>query len=201
MGSIAELSKVSYWEKRYSEKQTQWYLSEAHDSLVKYMPLLASENSVKKFFLPLCGKSKDIPYLLSLGHRVFGIEGALQPILELEKENSLKLNFDKERSIYFTDDHQLEIYFGDIFACPIEQYGPFDCIWDRASFVALDYSTRPAYVEVMRRSVLRGDGSYHDFKYLFQAYNYDKSLYPGPPTSVDWKDMEQCFGDWADIKE
>jgi len=158
-------------------------------------------NLEKKFFLPLCGKTKDIPYLLSLGHQVFGIEGALQPILELQSENSLKLYFDQEKSLYYTADHQLEIYSGDVFACPVEEYGPFDCIWDRGSFVALDYSTREAYTDLMSRSVRNRDGSYHEFKYLFEAYYYDKALYPGPPTCVDEEDMKKYFGQWSAFEE
>ena len=160
MGSEKSPATVEYWEERYNQKSTSWFIEQAHPILVRQIrALTGGDGQSKRIFVPLCGKTRDIPYLLSLGHQVFGIEGVLQPILELAAENSLKLKYNPEESIYHTEDGRLEIYHGDMLKCPIEKYGPFDCVWDRASFVAFPYSSRQAYVDVMKKGLLNSNKS------------------------------------------
>lgn len=196
---------LEYWENRYKTRCLQWHIDEVHPHLLKYLSLLTQEteedpkNKDKKlkFFLPLCGKSKDIPFLLNLGFQVFGVEGVDSVIQEFIQENQLDLQLDESRKIYQTKDGQLQIYCGDLFKCPIEEYGPFDCVWDRASLIALEYSFRPAYLDMMKRAVGHGKG--HDFRYVLQSVKYDKTKCPGPPRAVDSQDIKDHYGSWADV--
>lgn len=200
---------LEYWESRYKTRCFQWHIDEVHPHLLKYLSQLTQQteenpgnaNKKLKFFLPLCGKTKDIPFLLSLGFQVFGVEGVDSVIQEAIKENNLDLQYDESRLLYHTKDEQLQIYCGDLFKCPIEEYGPFDCVWDRASLIALDYPFRPSYMDVMKRAVGHGSGtgSTHDFRYLLQSVKFDKTKCPGPPRSVDSQDIKECYSSWADV--
>jgi len=195
---------LEYWENRYKTRCLQWHIDEVHPHLLKYLSLLTQQNDQEskttdkklKFFMPLCGKSKDIPFLLNLGFQVFGVEGVDTVIQEFIQENMLDMEYDESRQIYQTKDGQLQIYHGDLFKCPIETYGPFDCLWDRASFIALEYSFRSAYLDVMKRAVVNNG---KDFRYLLQSVKYDKTKCPGPPRSVDNQDIKDYFGSWADV--
>lgn len=40
----------------------------------------------------------------------------------------------------------------------------------------------------------------HNFKYLLEAFEYDREKYPGPPRAINAEDMETFFGDWANIE-
>lgn len=40
----------------------------------------------------------------------------------------------------------------------------------------------------------------HNFKYLLETLDYDRTKFPGPPRATDIKDMEVFFGDWANIE-
>ena len=161
MGSEKSTTSVEYWKGRYNQKSTAWHIDEIHPILVRQISSLTGEDGQsKRVFVPLCGKTRDIAYLLSLGHQVFAIEGVLQPILDLAAENSLSLKHNPTESIYHTEDGRLKIYHGDLLKCPIERYGPFDCVWDRAAFIAFEYSGREAYVDVMKRSLLKPDKSW-----------------------------------------
>lgn len=108
-----------------------------------------------------------------------------------------------------------------MFKCPIEHWGPYDCIWDRGSFVAIDYPLREAYVDVMQRALAINTGKCmtyswlslnfkakllsifagHKFRYLIQTVRYDKALYPGPPRAVDEKDVAKWFSPWASVQQ
>jgi UDP-2,3-diacylglucosamine pyrophosphatase LpxH len=95
----------------------------------------------------------DIPYLLQLGFRVFGVEGVRQAIEELGTENSLEFQYEEGESIYRTEDRRLVIYHGDILTCPIEKWGPFDAVWDRGAFGTVTYEIRQQYIDIVRRGL------------------------------------------------
>lgn len=122
------------------------------------LDLLQPEIESKKVFIPLCGKTKDIPFLYNLGHEVFGVESVASVVEELNSENNLGMTFDPERALYQTEDRRLKVLLGDLFKCRIEDWGPFDCVWDRGSFVAIDYPLREAYVGVMQKALNYGSG-------------------------------------------
>jgi len=151
--------EVQFWKIHWDEKPAFWHIDAVNKNLAKYFNRLvpnspsSPEDETRTIFVPLCGKTRDIAYLLSRGLKVFGLEGVKQAIEALDAENSFDLKFDKAQSIYYTEDRQLQIYFGDMYTCPIEKWGPFDFVWDRASFCAVEYSFRPSYKEIMQRSV------------------------------------------------
>lgn len=144
---------VNYWADRWMQEKIGWHRSAVNKQLIENLPKLCDGSASKKFFIPLSGKTVDIPYLYAQGHRVFGVEAVPMAIEALNTEHSLGLKFDPESSTYATDDGNVVIYCGDIFTCPFEKFGPFDCVWDRGSFVAFDYPFRAAYKEMIQRSL------------------------------------------------
>lgn len=197
---------LEYWENRYRCNSIEWHMDEVHPHLLKYLSDLTQgkekEDTPLKFFLPLCGKTKDIPFLLNLGFHVFGVEAVPAVIQEFSEENKMPLKYDSENLVYYNASRTLQIYCGDLFKCPIEFYGPFDCVWDRASFIALDYNFRPGYLEMMKRA-LRDEqtgGISKQFRYLLQSVKYDKTKFGGPPRCVDDEDVKTLFENWAEVK-
>lgn len=144
-------SNVNYWADRWAQERIGWHKADVNRKLIENLPKLSDGVIGKRFFVPLCGKTVDIPYLYAQGHKVFGVEAVPKAIEELNEEHSLGLKFDSESSTYATDDGKIKIFCGDIFTCPFDKFGPFDCVWDRASFIAFDYPFRPAYKEMMQR--------------------------------------------------
>lgn len=144
---------VNYWANRWTEGKIGWHRSDVSRQLIANLSKLCDGEAGKKFFLPLCGKTVDIPYLYAQGHTVFGVEAVPKAIEDLSEEHSLGLKYKLESSTYATDDGKVTIYCGDFFTCPFEKFGPFDCVWDRASFIAFDYTFRQAYKEMMQRSL------------------------------------------------
>jgi len=189
-----------FWGARYQSKNIGWQLADVHPKLLEYLPMITKGQKPKKFFIPLSGKTIDIPYLISLGHQVFAIEFLPETIEEWNVEHSLGLKHDKATSIFSTDDGQLTVFSGDFQNCPIENWGPFDVIWDRAAFIALDYSLRSQYAELLKRSVQADSQNEHEFQFLLQTVEYDKKLYGGPPQCVTDDDIKKYFSSWASVK-
>ncbi|CAL8143865.1 unnamed protein product [Orchesella dallaii] len=165
---------VDFWHKRWEENRIGFHKSEINPHLLRQIEKMTGqsltaepirdsaqflENSKKTWFVPLCGKTMDIPYLLSQGFRVFGLEASTLAIEALDEEHSLSLIYNDETKLFTGADGRLQIYTGDFFTCPIEKFGPFDYVWDRGSFIAVEYSFRKNYIEVMQRALRNPDGS------------------------------------------
>lgn len=200
---VAESKK--FWSSCYTKSNLFWQVNDANPVLVENLHHLTGNDGVaKKIFVPLSGKSVDPLYLVQKGHSVFAVEFERQAIEAFAKDNHVALQFDAEESLYYTDDRQLQIYCGDLFTSPVDKYGPFDCIWDRGAFVAIEYESRTAYAKVMQRSLMRketdenGARKYNNFRYLLEGINYNRNLFAGPPRAVSDDDMKNLFGDWAE---
>lgn len=69
------------------------------------------------------------------------------------EEHGLGLTLENEANLFVGAEGRLKIYFGDLFQCPIEQFGPFDYVWDRGSLIAIEYPCRNNYKAMMQRAL------------------------------------------------
>ena len=72
------------------------------------------------------------------------------------KENNLNFSVEKineDSSVYFCAEKNIRIYQGDFFNMPEDgKFSEFDCIWDRASMVAINPPDREKYAKKLRYS-------------------------------------------------
>lgn len=80
--------KMSMWEAQWAKGDTSFHLGEVNDRLLSYMNELVgvvkngtTDPATKNILVPLCGKSKDLVHLHSLGHSVVGCEGVEQVLI------------------------------------------------------------------------------------------------------------------------
>ena len=66
-----------FWHARWQRGEIGWHLDEIHLGLQAHWPRLGVGTS-GRVLVPLCGKSMDLLWLASQGHRVLGVE--LSPI-------------------------------------------------------------------------------------------------------------------------
>jgi len=206
---------IELWNKKWAENKIAFHKNQVHPALIKHSETVTGQkltdeaptdstqieqNSKKTWFLPLCGKSLDIPYLLSQGFRVFGVEAVKMAVEALNTEHSLGMTYDEKEKLFTGANGRLQIYVGDLFTCPMEKYGPYDYVWDRGSFVAIEYASRKDYSNVMQKALKKSDGSWYNFSYLLEGVMYDKSKFPGPPRSVSDEDMQEFYGSWANFQ-
>jgi thiopurine S-methyltransferase len=63
----------SFWHQRWEKQETGWHEGKANPLLVKHFHELSVAKG-RRIFVPLCGKTLDISWLLSNGYRVAGAE-------------------------------------------------------------------------------------------------------------------------------
>lgn len=166
-----------FWQARWETKQIGFHEGKPNTYLVKHLPRLDLAPGAR-IFLPLCGKTRDIAYLLGQGFAVAGAElsriaadelfAELGVVPEITAAGGDLLRFRAPG---------LDIFQGDIFALEAETLGPVDAVYDRAALIALPPDMRPRYAAHVR--AITGA-----VPQLVVTLVYDQSLVGGPPFSV-----------------
>jgi len=65
--------KPEFWFKIWENNEIPFHHTDVRRDLVQYFPLLELKKG-STIFVPLCGKSLDMPWFLTQGYRVVGVE-------------------------------------------------------------------------------------------------------------------------------
>ena len=182
---------VSFWHKKWEKNDIAFHESEANPLLVKYFKDLSLVKG-SRVFLPLCGKTLDIPWLLSNGYRVAGSELSKIAIGQLFTELGVEPKISRVGEVDHYSAKNIDIFVGDIFHIYSKMLGPVDAIYDRAALVALPKEMRTRYTAHLTEITDKAPQ-------LLICYEYDQSLMEGPPFSVSNKEVNQHYRDSYDL--
>src|SRR5262245_32050814 len=104
----------SFWHQRWQENKTPFHESDVNPALINNFSRLALASG-SRMFVPLCGKTVDIGWLLSRGYRVAGAELSPLAITQLFAQLGVQ---PKVTSLGKMDHYSAEnigIFVGDIF--------------------------------------------------------------------------------------
>ncbi|HTN44465.1 MAG TPA: thiopurine S-methyltransferase [Nitrospiria bacterium] len=181
----------SFWHQRWQKNEIPFHAREANPLLVKYFKELSVAKG-RRVFLPLCGKTLDIAWLLSHGYRVAGAELSKIAVEQLFSELGVE---PKISGVGQADHHgaeNIDIYVGDFFDLSRRMLGPVDAIYDRAALVALPEAMRPRYTAHLTAIT-------DNAPQLLISYEYDQSLMDGPPFSVSNEEVKKHYRDRYDL--
>ncbi len=181
-----------FWHQRWQQNQIGFHQQEINPYLQRHWPgLLLSPKS--RVFVPLCGKSSDMLWLLSMGYQVLGVELSPVAVESFFSENNLKPRSYRLGGFWVFEVDGLQIYCGDFFALQPELTGRIDAVYDRASLVALPPDLRLEYVLTLSSLLTPA------VQILLIAFDYPQHEMQGPPFSVHSQEIEQLFNPWCDI--
>lgn len=177
--------EASFWHQTWRDNNIAFHRSEANPLLVKYFKQLSLlEDS--RVFLPLCGKTLDIPWLLSNGYRVAGVELSTIAVEQLFTELGVEPKISGAGRLEHYSAENIDIFVGDIFHLSSEILGPVDAVYDRAALVALPKEMRDRYTAHLMQITNKAPQ-------LLICYEYDQSLMEGPPFSVSNEEVSQHY--------
>lgn len=104
-----------------------------------------------RVFVPLCGKSLDLIWLLEQGHEVIGIELSPVAVAAFFRENGLKPSRRKIGKFVAWRHDRLTILCGDYFSLTATDLGTVAAVYDRAALTALPEEVRKLYVAHLER--------------------------------------------------
>jgi len=178
--------EAEFWHQKWEKNDIGFHREEANPLLVEHFDALKLSQG-SRVFLPLCGKTRDIAWLLSQGYRVVGAELSALAVTQLFDDLGIKPDIADAGALTHYRAKALDLFLGDIFDLEPEQLGTIDAIYDRAALVALPEALRLHYSEHLTRIT-------DSAPQLLITYEYDQTVIDGPPFSVSNEEVIQHYG-------
>ena len=178
---------ASFWHNRWQTNQTGWHERAVNPLLTTHFPSLNVPPG-GRVFVPLCGKSLDLGWLLSRGYAVAGAELSELAVTQFFAELGMEPEISEVGTLRRFRGEKIDIFVGDIFDLTREILGPVDAVYDRAALVALPEAMRARYT--MHLKAITGTAPQ-----LVIGYQYDQSVGDGPPFSVTPEELRRHYGD------
>ncbi|MBO6918586.1 MAG: thiopurine S-methyltransferase [Rhizobiaceae bacterium] len=137
---------AEFWLDKWQHNQIGFHKSEANPLLIKHINALALDKG-DRIFLPLCGKTLDIGWLIQKGFRIVGAELSELAIEQLFTQLDLEPTIEQLANLRLYSADNIDIFVGDIFDLKQAMIGQVDAIFDRAALVALPEDMRKTYTK------------------------------------------------------
>lgn len=180
----------TFWHDKWAQNQTGFHLDYVHPLLKRNLGLFQVKKG-EMIFVPLCGKTNDIGFLISQGYEVVAVELSEIAIIELFQQLNIEptVSVWQEGKLYQAE--SIRIFVGDFFKLTSSDLmnGPTSVsyVYDRAALVALP--------EVMRKEyALHLSKITHFCPQLLITLDYDQSIAGGPPFAVSPLEVEGLYG-------
>jgi len=176
---------ASFWQQRWERNEIAFHEAKANFLLVTHFVGLSLAQG-SRVFVPLCGKTLDIHWLLSHGYRVAGADLSKIAVGQLFAELGVEPKIAVGGKISRYSAANIDIFVGDFFDLPKSELGRVDAIYDRAALVALPEAMRERYAAHLMDITDRAPQ-------LLISYAYDQRLLDGPPFSVSSDEIARHY--------
>ena len=135
-----------FWHQRWRNNEIGFHQGEPAPLLQKHWPAVAAPAG-SRVFVPLAGKSVDMLWLASQGHRVLGVELSPLAVEQFFAEHALQPEVIEPRYGTHYRAGDIELICGDVFALDAAALDDCAAVYDRAALVALPAELRRRYVD------------------------------------------------------
>lgn len=183
-----------FWLERWQQNQIGFHSEEINLHLQTYWPELKIKPR-SKVFVPMCGKSNDMLWLLAQGYEVIGVEVSPLAVQAFFAENRLKASKYQQGQFTVSAIDGLLIYCGNFFDLAVNELADVTAVYDRASLVALPPEMRVDYVAHMQH-LLKSKT-----KTLLVTFDYPQHEMQGPPFSVPASEVESLYRNRCKVEQ
>lgn len=177
--------KATYWHQKWAAGDIGFHEATANRLLVENIHHLNLSKG-SRIFLPLCGKTRDIHWLMNNGFKIAGAELSETAIRDLFTDLQLTPTIQELGNLKHFSADNIDIFVGDIFELCQATLGKVDAIYDRAALVALPDTMRQAYTKHLINIC-------QNVQQLVITFEYEQQQMQGPPFSIGASLMEQYF--------
>ena len=179
-----------FWHQRWHDNQIGFHQAAPTPLLLKHWPSLGVPAGAK-VFVPLAGKSLDMPWFAAQGHRVLGVELSELAVAQFFAENGLRPEI---RDTHYGRHYEAggsELILGDAFGLDADLLRDCDAVFDRAALIALPPELRRRYANELYAKLPAG------CRGLLITLEYPQAERDGPPFSVPGDEVRALYGcDW-----
>ena len=181
-----------FWIDKWERKEIGFHMLQAHPLLIEQLPRLGIAVGAH-LFLPLCGKSLDIHWLLEAGYRVTGVELSEIAVKELFTELHLEPLIEPHDALTSYRAGNLQVFVGDVFNLQPRDLNSVDFIYDRAALIALPKDLRNRYLLHLTNLAATAGR-------LLITIEYENDEGRGPPFVVGETEIIEHFSSNFDIR-
>ncbi|GBQ49302.1 thiopurine S-methyltransferase [Komagataeibacter sucrofermentans DSM 15973] len=167
----------AFWQAKWERGEIGFHESRPNALLTRYLPTLRLPAGAR-VFVPLCGMSLDIHWLLAQGYAVVGCELSRIAVTRLFAALGLVPHVTPLGALDRFEAGKLCVFVGNILDLTPTQLGAVDGVYDRAALIALPAPLRVAYASHLVALT-------HAAPQLLICLEYDPSCRAGPPFPVD----------------
>ena len=178
--------EANFWLERWQNNQIGFDQQEVNPFLINHVNKLGLV-ARQRVFVPLCGKTIDIVWLLQQGYQVVGVELSELAIQQLFQLLGLIPQISTVGAFKLYQAEKIDIYVGDFFELTADLLGTVDAIYDRAAFIALPEAMRLDYSRHLTAVS-------HTAPQLLVSIEYDQSIVAGPPFSIEEQEIRTHYG-------
>lgn len=166
-----------FWHQRWADNQIGFHQDVPTPLLLKHWASLGVSPGAR-VFVPLAGKSLDMAWLASQGHRVLGVELSRVAVEQFFGENGLAPDLEETRYGTHYRAGSIEVIVGDAFGLDADLLRDCSAVFDRAALIALPPALRARYASALYARLPVG------CRGLLVTLEYPQEERPGPPFSV-----------------
>lgn len=180
-----------FWKQRWREGRTGFHQDRVTPLLERHWHSLALPRG-SRVFVPLCGKTLDMPWLAAQGHRVLGVELSPLAVAQFFEEHGLSPQVRDSPLGRHSVAGSIEIICGDAFGLDDATLAGCDAVHDRAALIALPREMRDRYVHELHARLPAG------CRGLLVTLEYPPHEKAGPPFPVDAGEVRRLYDrDWT----
>ena len=182
-----------FWHEKWETNDLAFHREDFNPVLVNNWPVL-DVPADSKVLVPLCGKSRDMAWLMEQGYRVLGVELSEIAARSFLEESGLEATRDRDGPFVRYRAGQLELLCGDFFSLEPEHLSGVGAVYDRASLIALPPDLRAQYAARMNALLRPG------LQILLITLTYRDGQINPPPFRVFQDEVESLYAPWCDVE-
>lgn len=184
----------NFWRNKWNINQIGFHLDYVHPLLKRNLELFFTVDPLKEqqkieqtIFVPLCGKTLDIGYLLSQGYSVVAVELSEIAVDAVFRALDIQPEITQWQGGKLFRAQNLQIFCGDFFALTQADIGEIALVYDRAALIALPETMRLDYASHLAKITQYASQ-------LLITLDYDQAIAGGPPFAVSSTEVESLYG-------
>jgi len=174
------------WISRWEKNRIGRHADQINRQLIEYLDQL-NLSPGDEIFVPLCGKTNDMLFLLENQINVIGVEMSTIAAEQFFLENNLSYSISNVDGFILYEGNRIRIYCGNYFDLGLNHLKDIKAVYDRASLIALDQELRQKYVKHLNDIIAR------DVRILLLTLNYPQHQKSGPPFAVSRSEVDELF--------
>jgi thiopurine S-methyltransferase len=183
---------AGFWHSRWEKGEIGFHEGQVNALLERHIQTLNLAKG-QTIFLPLCGKTRDIAWVLSQGFNVVGAELNESAVQQLFAELGVEPIITNEAPFIKYQCDELSVYVGDIFSLTDNQLGRVDAVYDRAALVALPEPMRTRYTQHLVAIT-------HTSPQLLITFDYQSEVEIGPPFAIGFELVSTYYQPAYEVK-